>query len=185
MTFDSDEAVVSAMNVFWQRGYAGTTPQALLDELGIGKGSFYNTFESKRNVFTLALERYRDNRLRSVGELLRSAASVRTGIRQSLVELTGLDSHRLGCMMVNSIAELSRVDANVDVVAESLFDGIERLFQEAIVRGQATGELAADGDAEERANSLVVTMIGSSILLKMGSDLSRVERAIAEAVRAL
>ncbi|WP_218834867.1 helix-turn-helix domain-containing protein [Rhodococcus sp. ACS1] len=34
------------MQVFWQQGFRATSPQNLVDALGIGRGSLYNTFGS-------------------------------------------------------------------------------------------------------------------------------------------
>jgi TetR/AcrR family transcriptional repressor of nem operon len=34
--FDPDVAVEQAMQVFWRHGYGATTPQSLVDALGIG-----------------------------------------------------------------------------------------------------------------------------------------------------
>ncbi len=37
MTFDAEETIDRAVEVFWQCGFGATTPQNLVDELGIGK----------------------------------------------------------------------------------------------------------------------------------------------------
>lgn len=182
MKFDADEAVDRALEVFWRRGYAATSPQALLDELGIGKGSFYNTFESKHNVFTLALERYKDRRLASLTATLDTDGPLREAIEHGMVELTGLDSHRRGCLVVNAVAELAQADPRVDEIAETLFRGIETLLAEAIARGQARGEFASDESAQLKASSLLATIVGASILLKLDADSSRADRAIKDAV---
>src|SRR3954465_6327852 len=121
--FEADEAVDRAMNVFWRHGYAATTPQALLDELGIGKGSFYNTFDSKHGLFTLALERYKNNRLSFLAKTLKPEGPLRDRILSALRELTGLGTHNQGCLMVNSTAELGRSDEELSAIAESLFAG--------------------------------------------------------------
>jgi TetR/AcrR family transcriptional repressor of nem operon len=63
MQFETGAAVDKAMDLFWRQGYAGTTPQELASELGIGKGSLYNTFESKHALFMRALRRYSERRL--------------------------------------------------------------------------------------------------------------------------
>jgi AcrR family transcriptional regulator len=46
------------MEVFWRN--RGTTPQDLVHPVGLGKGSLYHAFGSKRELFSNALDRYRD-----------------------------------------------------------------------------------------------------------------------------
>jgi TetR/AcrR family transcriptional repressor of nem operon len=185
MKFEADAAVDRAMDVFWRRGYAATTPQALLDELGIGKGSFYNTFESKHGLFTLALERYKDNRLRFLRETFEQDGPLRDRIGAALRELTGLGTHNQGCLMVNSTSELGQSDESANAIAESLFAGIEAAFRDAIERGRRSGEFSSTADAQTSADSLLATLVGASILLKMGTDPERADRAIKDAVRSL
>lgn len=47
-TFDDDEVIDRAMERFWTHGYTDTSPAQLADATGIGKGSLYNAFGSKR-----------------------------------------------------------------------------------------------------------------------------------------
>lgn len=185
MKFEADAAVDRAMAVFWRRGYAATTPQALIDELGIGKGSLYNTFESKHGLFTLALERYKDNRLAYLADTFEPHGPLRDRLLAALRELSGVGSHNQGCLMVNSTAELGQSDESVSAIAESLFAGIETAFRAAIERGRTSGEFSAAVDAQSSANSLLTTLIGAGILLKLGTDPGRADRALSDAVRAL
>ncbi|WP_431278502.1 TetR/AcrR family transcriptional regulator [Leifsonia poae] len=185
MKFEADAAIDRAMEVFWRRGYAGTTPQALVDELGIGKGSFYNTFESKHGLFTLALERYKDNRIAYLRDTLEPEGPLRDRLDAAMRELTGVGRHQQGCLMVNATAELTQTDEAVAAIADSLFTGIESAFRDAIERGQSTGEFTGVQDAQHAAASLLTTLIGSSILLKMGTDPERAIGAMRDAVLAL
>jgi len=56
--FDEDVVLERAMNLFWSRGFEATSMQALVDNMGINRGSLYGTFEDKRTLFERALERY-------------------------------------------------------------------------------------------------------------------------------
>lgn len=47
--------VDTAVDLFWRQGYSGTTPMEMVKELGIG--SRFRSFESKHNLFSLALRR--------------------------------------------------------------------------------------------------------------------------------
>ncbi|MFE4359703.1 TetR/AcrR family transcriptional regulator [Kitasatospora sp. NPDC056800] len=56
--FDVGEALDRAMRVFWQRGYADASLDALGSATGLGRGSLYGTFGSKDALFHQCLDRY-------------------------------------------------------------------------------------------------------------------------------
>jgi AcrR family transcriptional regulator len=56
--FDVDVAVERATTVFWQRGFAETSLDALCAATGLGRGSLYGTFRGKDELFRRALDRY-------------------------------------------------------------------------------------------------------------------------------
>ena len=56
--FDPDEVLDRALDVFWEKGFEGTSVQDLVDHMGINRGSIYGTFGDKHRLFQQALERY-------------------------------------------------------------------------------------------------------------------------------
>ena len=56
--FDEAEALDRAMVVFWKKGYQNTSLDDLLEAMGIQRGSFYNTFGSKRETYLRTIDRY-------------------------------------------------------------------------------------------------------------------------------
>ena len=57
--FQPDLALDRAMNLFWERGYAGSSVEDLVQCTGIGRGSLYDTFGNKHALYLAALDRYR------------------------------------------------------------------------------------------------------------------------------
>lgn len=56
--FDVGAALDQAMRVFWQRGYADTSLDALGSATGLGRGSLYGAFGNKDALFRRCLDRY-------------------------------------------------------------------------------------------------------------------------------
>ena len=57
-SFDEDQALGSAMEVFWAKGYVGASLSDLTKSMGINKPSMYSTFGNKEALFIKATEYY-------------------------------------------------------------------------------------------------------------------------------
>jgi TetR/AcrR family transcriptional repressor of nem operon len=177
--FDPDVAVDKAMAVFWRKGFAGTTPQDLVTELGIGKGSLYNAFESKRALFDRALRRYADARLAGLAEILEGPGSVRERLRAALCRLADADASR-GCLAVNTAVELTGTDEAV----VRLFGRIEDAFQAVIEEGQRAGEITPGRDSRQLASLLLASFIGMTVVART-ADRERLLRIVDAAMAVL
>ncbi|MFE6736806.1 TetR/AcrR family transcriptional regulator [Microbacterium sp. NPDC057650] len=58
LTFDPDVALQRALEVFWERGYEGTSLSELTRAMGIASASIYSYFGSKESLFRQVMERY-------------------------------------------------------------------------------------------------------------------------------
>ncbi|MER5782861.1 TetR/AcrR family transcriptional regulator [Streptomyces mobaraensis] len=179
--FDPDLAVERAMEVFWSKGYAATTPQDLVDALGIGKGSLYNAFGSKRELFERALCRYRDSQALALIELLEAGGPVKERLRRTLrllAEMDLADPGRRGCMAVNTAAELGGRDEEAVALVRRMFDRTEDAFRALIEEGQRAGELAAGRDAQGLGSLLLNTVIGLRLMARVADGPERLDRVI-------
>ena len=61
--FERGTALESAIAIFCDRGYEGTSTEALLGEMGISRQSLYDTFGDKRRLYLEALQRYVEDRV--------------------------------------------------------------------------------------------------------------------------
>ncbi|MEU7865639.1 TetR/AcrR family transcriptional regulator [Dactylosporangium sp. NPDC049140] len=177
--FDPDVAVNKAMELFWRKGFAETTPQDLVTELDIGKGSLYNTFASKRALFDLALRRYVEMRVAGVVETLERPGPVTERLRVALRRLADADVTLTsrGCLGVNTAVELAGQDEAAAEVVGRLFDRIEAAFRAVIEEGQRSGEIAAGRDSQQLAGLILASFIGMSVLAKT-ADAQRLRRTI-------
>ncbi|MEU5079946.1 MULTISPECIES: TetR/AcrR family transcriptional regulator [Streptomyces] len=179
--FDPDTAVEQAMDVFWRKGYAGTTPQDLVDALGIGKGSLYNTFGSKHALFEQALRRYRDSQAVILLEMLEEPGPVKARLRKALEFLAEPDlaaPDRRGCMAVNVAAELARTDETAAELVRRMFDRTEDAFRALIEEGQRSGEIAPGRDPVALGSLLLNTAMGLRFMARIAEGSDRLARVI-------
>ncbi|WP_439382804.1 TetR/AcrR family transcriptional regulator [Amycolatopsis lexingtonensis] len=142
-TFDDEEVVDRAMQAFWTHGYADTSPAMLAEATGVAKGSLYNAFGSKRELFDRALARYARMGAEVVGEQLSGPGPTREALRSYLHGLVDADlaADRRGCLAVNSAIELARQDPEI---ARAVRRSQERT-REAIAARIDRGRLGRDG----------------------------------------
>ena len=135
--FDSDRALVAAMQLFWRQGYSATSLAQLLDEMSIGRSSFYAAFGDKRSLYVEALTLFSE-RTRDI--LMDAGITGPTArIRHFFIAtLTAVPRHRVkrGCMMVNTVLELSGVDDEVGQLASAYLDQIESEFESLLVEAE-------------------------------------------------
>lgn len=181
--FDVDAALGRAMDAFWSRGYEATSTQDLLARMGINRGSLYDTFGSKRELFMKALEHYQAT---YQGPKV-AAAQGRTpretigALFDGLVAEALGDDGRCGCLLVNTALELAPHDEEIaGIVAAGLRD-IEAFFRETIEKGQQVGEISGGVDAAEVARALLGLMVGLRVLARSLPDKPVLEAIAARA----
>jgi TetR/AcrR family transcriptional repressor of nem operon len=186
--FDPDVAVEQAVEMFWRKGYAATTPQDLVDALGIGKGSLYNTFGSKHALFERALCRYRDSQLDALVEMLEAPGPVKERLRTALGFLAEIDiatPERRGCLAVNTAAERAGTDeVSIDIVRR-MFDRTEESFRVMLEEGQRSGEIARDRDPVALSSMLLNAAVGLRLMARVSDGSQRLGRVIDSTISAL
>jgi AcrR family transcriptional regulator len=75
--FDADKALDNAMQVFWRKGYLGTSLADLTGAMDISRPSLYSAFGNKRALYRLALERYLQGPSRYLIEALKEPTARR------------------------------------------------------------------------------------------------------------
>ncbi|PRY32364.1 TetR/AcrR family transcriptional regulator [Pseudosporangium ferrugineum] len=176
--FDPALAVGQAMDLFWRRGYAGTTPQDLAGELGIGKGSLYHAFGGKRQLFDLAVERYLDQHVEATIATLERPGPARERLRTALRRLVEADADHRGCLMINSAVEFGLPDDAVVRQVRRMFARIEGAFEALLASGQRAGEIRPDLDAGATAGLLLNTVAGLRVLARVESSPDRLLRVV-------
>jgi TetR/AcrR family transcriptional regulator, transcriptional repressor for nem operon len=166
--FEPDEIADAAMRVFWERGYAATSVQHLVDGTGLSRSSLYNTFENKQGLYRQALRRYQAVTTANV-ELLAGPGSAKELIRQLLLRVVEDelgDPRRRGCLVANATLELAGHDEAVAELVAHNFQRLQKALEKLILRGQQAGEVAAERNARALARFFVGTMQGMRVLSK-------------------
>lgn len=169
--FDPDDIADAAMQVFWQRGYAATSVQDLVDGTGLSRSSLYGTFENKQGLFQHALRRYEAVTTSNV-ELLSGPGRARDLVRQLLLRIVQdelSDAGRRGCLVANAALELAGHDEAVAERVAGNFQRLQKALEKLILRGQQEGDITDSKKPRALARFVLNTVQGLRVLGKGSS----------------
>ena len=172
--FDEEQALDQATTVFWEKGYKRTSIGDLLEAMGIQKGSFYNTFGSKRDLYLRCLERYGDAQMMNLGpfgDVVRAIAEgpekLRAVFSRQLDALVAGDS-TAGCFVATaSLENREHVPDVLDVTKPSI-EAAASILTEAIADAQQAGKMPSAADPATVATMMMTMGYGSQVLAAAG-----------------
>ncbi|WP_117234267.1 TetR/AcrR family transcriptional regulator [Vibrio maerlii] len=180
--FDREDVIIKAKDLYWAKGYHGTSMRALQDALDMRPGSIYATFGNKDKLFIEAIERYGQDSDQLLESSLAEAPTKIDGLKSFIrkIILEGRDTAPSGmCMVVKSVSELTEED-NPDLLdtAKRLLSDIEKAFTAILTSAIADGEVSADKDPVELARFVQVQIIGLRTFARATEELDAVEKFI-------
>lgn len=172
------------MEVFWRRGYHATSVRDLVKATGLQPGSLYAAFGGKRQLFQRVLDHYHAANLNQIRDhLATGGASPMERIRlvfDALLKRCQEDLEGKGCLMGNTIVELSCVDAELSRRANNMFEDMEDEFARVIQEGRERGEILSGKDPRTLARCLVMSIHGIRVYSRGNPDASHLQSLVDE-----
>ncbi len=169
-TFDDTEVLERAMQVFWRQGYEATSLEDLVDAMEIPRQSLYRTFTDKHTLFLRALEHYDANVTSIVIQTLNGEGAAITNLK-SLFELWNrsvTSSSRMGCLMVNTAAQVSQSDSRVAKIVNANQMRLVKAIEKCVQRAQFEGDVDSSIDPKIAARTLSATVNGLMCMSRAG-----------------
>ncbi|QQE10493.1 TetR/AcrR family transcriptional regulator [Planctomycetota bacterium] len=172
--FDMDKALEAAVNVFWAKGYDGTSMRDLTDAMGINSPSLYAVFGDKHSLYLKAIERYTTNDACEPLVAFESEPDIRKAViafmNAALDYATKQGDDRLGCFLGSCVA----------TTAGSV-EGVQDLLQQAILatdlriagrfdQEKTKGNLPNDFPSLQRARLMLDLRQGHVLRARAGLD---------------
>ena len=132
-SFDDDEVLARAREVFLEHGYEGTSIDALVKATGLLRGSLYGAFGSKRGMFVAALHDATDSESRD-SKVLNLVLVALMELSDHDLEVRGLVRDYLVKLSCSESGDTNAVTVNVATLLG------ERLLQRAHVQLQSDNE---------------------------------------------
>jgi len=186
-SFDKDAALARAMEVFWLKGYEGTSMAELTAAMGIASPSLYAAFGSKEELFRQALDYYGTVEGAHIwGHVVQTRTAfeaVETFLMQTARVFTRR-AHPPGCLVVLSALHPGE---HSDTVRRELVARRARNVSDLRVqlkKGVETGEIAATADLDAIARYFVTVQQGMSIQARDGASRQHLEQIARAALAA-
>ncbi|MBP2479219.1 AcrR family transcriptional regulator [Crossiella equi] len=178
-SFDREDALHKAMEVFWRFGYDGASMTRLCDAMGIASPSLYACFGSKEGLFRQAVELYGTTVGAAAQQALEDAPTAYEGIgamlRANIVSFA--DTERPpGCMVVLASAAGSARNEEVSAFVTERRAAVRELFRQRLRRGVAEGDVPATANLDALAALYATVLQGLAVQARDGA--SREELAL-------
>jgi TetR/AcrR family transcriptional repressor of nem operon len=167
--FNEEDALDKAIEIFWSKGYNGTSAQDLVTHLGLSRSSLYDTFGDKHSLFIKALQRYQKKSYDDVSSLLQKSTNIKETIKEMFAQAileSFEDKITKGCFMVNSTVELAIHDAEIEKVVNDNRQKMEEAFFLAVKRGQELNQISSATDPRLLARFIFNNYSGIRVLAR-------------------
>jgi len=170
-TFDIDTALEKALEVFWRKGYDGTSLSDLTEAMGINKPSLYAAFGNKEQLFLKAIEFYESRPCSFFLPALEKPTAYQVAEHMLFGAAMNMadQSHPQGCVVVQGALSCSEAAATVkESLINRRFEGEQKL-RDRFERAKQEGDLPATTDPETLARYLGTVLQGMAIQATSGA----------------
>ncbi|MFN2099696.1 TetR/AcrR family transcriptional regulator [Altererythrobacter sp. MF3-039] len=179
-TATRDRIVMTALELFYVKGYQSTSISDILSRSQVHSGSLYHFFPGKQDLLVAVLEFYRDGIQENLLDL--AWVGVDDPIEKIFALLNGYRTGLLmsdfahGCPIGNLALEISEPDPRIrellQVNFDNWIDAVERCLFEA------REQIPADTDRRALAEFILTTMEGAIMQARTARDIAVFDRNI-------
>ncbi len=184
--FDRDEALESAIRLFWGRGYEATSISDLTQAMHITPPSLYAAFGDKKRLFLEAVERYEHETGCFARRALTSEPTAELAIRRLLLDAVKSftdPKNPKGCLIALGAT-------NSAIESTDIFEALaerrriaEKAVRARIATGQKAGELADNADVDAITGMVTATRYGLAIKARDGVPRARLRRIVEQLMK--
>jgi AcrR family transcriptional regulator len=181
--FDQDQALRRAMEIFREHGFEGSSATMLVDAMGIGRQSLYDSFGDKWQLYQSALRLYAIEETSQHIAMLQSAPRAIDGIRAMVDRVVA--HARDACLGVGSICEFGRSRPELVAIRDAADRAMRATVVATIAQAQTEGDVAPDLNPDTVASFVVASFSGLRIAARAGAGDAELQALGDLALRAL
>ncbi|HYD33130.1 MAG TPA: TetR/AcrR family transcriptional regulator [Methylophilaceae bacterium] len=171
-SFNHDEALDKALQVFWSHGYEGASMAELTAAMGMNKPSIYAAFGNKEELFRQALNKYLNGPVSYIKEAMAQPTAkqaVEMLLTKSAELLCGCNRPR-GCMIVQGALTVGQTGEIIKQELVSYRQGFESMLKKRFDQAQKESDLAKNVDTAKLAKYVATLHQGISVQASSGAS---------------
>jgi AcrR family transcriptional regulator len=176
--FDRQTAIDRAMILFWERGYEGTSFNALTEVMGLSASSLQNSFGSKEALFREAMRHYSEGPSAWYAAALAAPVTAREAFEMLITEIAANFTRSdlpVGCMVSITATQTAPDLSPIREFATEARQSSQKALADRLRRGIAEGDVPADTDVDALAAYFGTVFRGMAVQARDGA--SRTELA--------
>lgn len=183
--FDREEALDTALKLFWRHGYEGTSVAMLAKTIGVNVPSLYAAFVNKESLFVECIERYGELNGKMYHESFqkKKAREVARSILEEEVELITRRGTPDGCLMVQGALVTSPESESIRKMMAGMRGLAEKWMAERFEQAIDDGDLPSDADPAALACYLMTINSGLAVQAKSGVKKKQLLKVVEIAMR--
>lgn len=181
--YDRDRVLDAAMILFWRKGYHATSLKDLESTLHMKPGSIYAAFDSKENLYLLAIERYFETSRKGFRAHMAKAATPLAGLAaqfQNYATLAQEDPSRQACMLMKTVVDTASTDPKIAAASQRYLDQMCAEFAASFEAARAAGELPFDSDPMRLARRFQANVSALRVELLRGTPRDDISKLAAD-----
>jgi len=187
--YDREDLLRCATALFWERGFAGTSVDDVVQSSGVSRSSLYSAFPDKNALFLAALEHYLDTVTRAKLERLARGEKAAPAIRRFLLDIAeqrpSANAPAHGCLLTNTAVEIGPGHEAIAECVRQAFSRLERALTARLEEARQQGDLPSDTSPEQFARQLVALVQGLRVMTRLGVEPRMARDAVRSALAPL
>jgi TetR/AcrR family transcriptional regulator, transcriptional repressor for nem operon len=183
--FDETILLNTALEVFWSKGLHATSMLDLAEATGVQRGSLYNAYGGKEELFILAFDIYAEKFLSAAREALDipdTKRALQAFFKVAIANMTAGSPAR-GCLTTKTATELDQNEPRIQNKVRRLLSDLEDILRIALSTSQANKKLTL---SPAQTAELVVTFTrGLAVMERVHRDPKRLNESAAALIKAL
>jgi AcrR family transcriptional regulator len=186
-SFDIDRALDRAMQVFWRKGYEGTSLSDLTKAVGVNRPSLYAAFGDKETLFRKALDRYLNGPAAYTQEALKepTARAVIERLLRGAADLNTAPGNPGGCLMVQGALAGGEAADSIRQELTACRAAGEASMRRRLRHSKSEGDLPADVSPDDLARYIATVLYGMAVQAAGGASRDELRRVVQMALRSL